>query len=303
MQSEATLNDFFWVLRMGSASQMTEHLRNSYTESERITMLNKDELMFDAGATRITTGRTPLMTACSGVDSQMVKVLLDFKADPNFQRKQCRKRKRCRHRNTTAPYDALSTAVAFGRLEIVRTLLYNKCHINAGPHLGCTSLFMACEIDNTNIVRVLLQSSADPNCTLWSNAMTPLMACRSNSVCSLLLESKASVNATDSNGQTALMHCSARDNSKAVARILLDSTCNMCVRDNAGETALSLAEKVGKDSGKPSTSAEILRNEAIVKTKFIRQKAQNAIIRDIFPAHPCLRYIGKEITRMLTYGK
>ena len=103
-----------------------------------------------------------------------------------------------------------------------------KYHSTHGkPGTIATPLYIACQLGQTEAVRVLLQHQADPNIPSSDNKKTPLMVACSNThaeVVKLLLAHKATdVEALDENHDTALRYASDQTSGTEIVRLLLES--------------------------------------------------------------------------------
>ena len=156
-------------------------------------------------------------------------------------------------------------------IEAVQEFLDNGSDVNLSNTLGWTLLFMATRLDNLELVELLLNRGADANAfsTSWSFfhkgsgyiavpvGTTPLMVASSNSLtvashnhkvafARLLLGAGADVNASNDDGQTALIYASTSAQTDLL-RLLLDAGANV---DDAtvrsGTTPLTWAAMVGE---------------------------------------------------------
>ena len=95
--------------------------------------------------------RTPLMIACSASNLKMVKLLLKAKADPNFYDK------------LTETFTVLGCAIMTSSPAIVNTLLIAGADPNARSMYLTAPLHFACLKGNLEIVNHLLKAKANPN--------------------------------------------------------------------------------------------------------------------------------------------
>ena len=95
---------------------------------------------------------SPLDSAVTGGDPEMVRLLIKGKADVNYKMR--------------GAHTALHTACTLGESEMasaIITLLINKgADVNAVTHFGITPLMNAVEADNTAAVSILIKHNADP---------------------------------------------------------------------------------------------------------------------------------------------
>ena len=95
-------------------------------------------------------GITPLEWAARKGHAEVVKVLLDNRADANVSR----------HVDGVTP---LYIAAQNGHTEVVKLLLNNKADVNASKHNGVTPLYLAAQNGHTQVVKLLLDNKADVN--------------------------------------------------------------------------------------------------------------------------------------------
>lgn len=98
----------------------------------------------------------------------------------------------------------LFDAVSFSHLEITRILLANGADVNAKtPRSKITSLHIAAQLLNYDMVELLLIKGADPN-SANSDGWTPLHYCmaKDDDISNLLIACGANPNAKDKYGQT-----------------------------------------------------------------------------------------------------
>ena len=118
----------------------------------------------------------------------------------------------------------------------------NKADVNGEGENGATPL--RCALDYHKIVRLLVESGADPNATTDDGDTVLLLAAKENHTEAIitLLDNGASVNMSDRVGVTPLMiasyygHCDA-------ARALLDGGADPLKKENDGLNALMFALK------------------------------------------------------------
>ena len=142
-------------------------------------------------------GITPLEWAARKGHAEVVKLLLDNKADVNVSR----------HTDGATP---LYVAAWNGHTEVVKVLLYNKADANISKHTdGATPLHVAAQNGHTEVVKLLLDNTAEVNASRNTGA-TPLYVAAQNGsakVVQLLLDKKADVNASRHTGATPLYNC------------------------------------------------------------------------------------------------
>jgi ankyrin repeat protein len=113
-------------------------------------------------------------------------------------------------------------------LELVKILIKQKLDLNQQDCEGRTALHYCCLLHNSKSILTLLVNSHNVNCNISDiNGDTPLLLASSTpsdssiDLCNILLEKgKASVHATNQNGDSAL-HCACRNGNDALAKLLV----------------------------------------------------------------------------------
>ena len=140
---------------------------------------------------------------------------------------------------------ALMEAVRRGHTEIMKTLIAAGADVNAVYRTGDLPLIMAARQrsyktppvePNAEVVQLLLAHGADPNAK-GSWGVTPLMAANTGAKVKLLVARGAALDATDDEGETALIKAASRGD-VAVVGALIDSGANVNAKDKKGSSAL-----------------------------------------------------------------
>ncbi|MDE2262462.1 MAG: quinoprotein dehydrogenase-associated putative ABC transporter substrate-binding protein [Gammaproteobacteria bacterium] len=142
----------------------------------------------------------------------------------------------------------------------IRFLVAHGASTEKGAPRGYTPLSLAIEEQQFDAAYTLIEAGADVNTAASKYRLTPLMVVASEpppgahslvrvlqnhgpmDVARALLAHKAKVNATDTEGVTALMIAAAHDNSPMIA-LLIQSGANPAMKSAAGETARDIAVK------------------------------------------------------------
>jgi cytohesin len=111
--------------------------------------------------------------------------------------------------------------------------------IDAVSELGRTALWLAAKEYRADVVEVLLQAGADVN-KADDDGSAPLSAATSAPIATMLIERGASVNATNTLGQTALL-CAAQEDRADVVGALLQAGADVNKADEDGFAPLSAA--------------------------------------------------------------
>ncbi len=180
--------------------------------------------------------RTPLMYACEYPRPEIVKLLLKYKADPNF-----------------VVGETGSTAMSFLLTQSIHNLGRGFKGGNQPPK------------DIRSILRMLLDGETDPNTPLDQQGNTPLIyvanmdyfAGLNNSLAEELIEGGADVNKSNLSGHTPLMIFALKGDEPehSLAELLLDNNANPSFTDAWSNTALMYAaSNTNKISGKKIAS-------------------------------------------------
>lgn len=173
--------------------------------------------------------RTPLMWACEYPKPEIVKLLLKYKADPNY-----------------VVGETGATAISY--------LLSKSIHHIHGSPQDMRKTY-------TTILRALFDAGLDANAPIDAAGNTPLIyvanlyyfADQNNTLAEELIEGGADVNRANLNGQTALMVFAAKGDEQehGIAELLLDNGADPSLTDKASNTALMYAASNNKKlSGK-----------------------------------------------------
>ena len=118
--------------------------------------------------------------------------------------------------------------------------------VNAVDNYGSTNLMTVCRWGDAAMVSFLLNHGAKVDEPRSPKGRTPLMvACAyysGVSICKLLIDKKADVNATDQTGVTPLM-LAAQSAKLDVVQLLLDRGADANKKDTKGQTALNYAQQ------------------------------------------------------------
>lgn len=177
---------------------------------------------------------TPLSQACSVRNDQLVKLLLDHGADPNF--------------GATSSESPLHTAVKRDSLPIVELLLEKNAKIYSDSLLSplylavqngnleitklllsrtspestscIASLEEAVKLGNTKIVKLFLDHGIDPNLSLKSLLVTAVEK-ENDKIVEILLKNKLKPKLTGFNSATSVLNKAIKNGSEKIVNILL----------------------------------------------------------------------------------
>ena len=188
---------------------------------------------------------TPLNDAVLYGDFEMVKVLLEYKADVN-----------ARNRRNATPIHRVPEGFWFFDIphhgpqmlvDIARLLLERGADLNAQDEYGKTPLHAAARRKTVEVLRVFLEHGANVGAQ-DHQGRTPLyeaVESRTVEFVRVLLEHGANVGAEDNQGRTPLHRAVEGGNTEAV-RVLLVHGANIGAKDNQGKTSLYEAAVYGR---------------------------------------------------------
>jgi len=156
-------------------------------------------------------GMTPLEWAVRTGNTEVVKTLLDCKADVNAGRH-------------TDGATALYVSAENGHRQVVEMLLDKKADVNARRQDGATPLHVSSENGHVDVVKMLLDKKADVNARRLDGA-TPLYVSAKNGhlqVVEMLLLDNAKVGAGRRTDGATPLHVSAENGHVNVVKMLLD---------------------------------------------------------------------------------
>jgi len=173
-------------------------------------------------------GSTPLMVACRYGHSDVVKVMLESKVDPNYvppgQEKNA----------PTGNANALTVAAASNHLEICQQL------IRAGGRVQAEALYHCAHLQNPCAVFQLLMERSgveinEPDEQGWTPLMIAVLFKQIELVRVILKNDKCNVNQKNGHGITAL-HCAYASGSNEIVQLLLnEGGADETIENNEGK--------------------------------------------------------------------
>ena len=185
-----------------------------------------------------TKGETALLIACLKRNEDVLIALLNAGADPNITDI---KRDTCLH-----------WAVSRGcSKETLLAIIDGGADVNAINRAGQTALMCAYGTENTVAISVLLNAGANPDIadvTGYTCLHVGVMSCSCKETLQELIDHGVDVNATDTEGQTALMVACLKGNENAIV-VLLNAGADPDIPDVTGHKCLQNASfgGCGKD--------------------------------------------------------
>ncbi len=174
---------------------------------------------------------TPLMIACCNDNSQLVKLLLQYKADPNIE--------------DIGKVTALMYGT--GNSTIFKMLLDHGADLNATDIFKNTMMHYACMIGNVRVVEIILSRNRDLINKINTNGKTPLMAASYSghlAVVKRLLKEHADPNIQTIYGSTPLL-CASIEGHLLVVQELLHHHADPNIQMSNGTTPLLLVSAQG----------------------------------------------------------
>lgn len=174
------------------------------------------------------TGYTALMVAAKIGDIDLMKQLIETKADVNAKTKS----------GTTA----LMLACNCGHTEAVRLLIEAGANVHHKNEYEETALGWAVDPDKPEIIKLLIDAKADFQAK-DDQGYTPLIVAAAKGcteIVKFLLEKQVEIDARNYNGDTALILAAKQGCTKAV-KLLIEAKADLDAKNNDGNTALILA--------------------------------------------------------------
>lgn len=197
-------------------------------------------------------GATPLMNAAVVGSVAAMKLLLDYKADPDL--------------TNSAGATALVWAAA--DLDRVRLLLERGADANAASERGRTALYVAARSDGSApIVKLLMQAGADPKASdaLKSTVLHAAALGNDTESVRLIIDAGADVNAADFAGFTPLIHAASNGNLDVV-RLLIAKGANVNAKTGDGSFQKVKNGAIALGYFTPLSSAAAFGGPELVKT-------------------------------------
>ncbi|KAL7935738.1 ankyrin repeat-containing domain protein [Trichoderma chlorosporum] len=205
-------------------------LRGHYMTTEALLQHGADPNIHDEDC------RTPLWTATIKDRTDICRLLLAHKADPNLLSHI--ERKESQQRDERTP---LIDAVNQENMELVRLLVENGADVNQYIDNKSTPLYSAAAWNVIEAARYLLSRNADPNLAM-SNGATPIWLAAKlgySEIVRLLAEAKADVHIADNTNEWTPIH--AVSDSAETVRILLEHGADINKTSKDWDTPFSLA--------------------------------------------------------------
>lgn len=240
---------------------------------------------------------TPLHVACLHSSIEVIKLLLENKADVNMidSTKRtalhyatlanrpdvvsiCIEHGANVNQQTSSGKTALMYAVQEKNMAIVKALLAAGADVTLKDLKGGAAieicLLSAGRKSNVHIIKALLEAGSDPNAENHSKA-TPLMLAAGTGqldVINLLLDAGVDINHEDNKGKTALHICCEHTRMTRAGRLLLSRGADINHKDHSGKTPLDKALQFSKiGTVMFLLQADCQRSPDLMKTEKIRE--------------------------------
>ena len=234
-------------------------------------------------------GFTALMASCLMGQLQIVKELLQAKANPNLQ-------------HEVSGDTALMWAVKCGYTDIVQELLKNGANPNISNQKGGRAIHIAvCSASTSNkenylkIIQLLIQSNADVNVLV--DEWTPLMIASTignSKVAELLIKGKAELNIKNKHGTTCLMIACTYGHNQ-LSETLLNFQADSKILNNNSQTAFTLAACSGNID---------LVKMLLHKTQPSQNEIEKGFIQACFKGHPnMISFLAKQLPQLTNIRK
>jgi ankyrin repeat protein len=134
-------------------------------------------------------------------------------------------------------FTALMYACDKNNIEIVKLLIENGSAINIQNNDGFTALMYACEKDNIEIVKLLIENDADINIQNNDGITALMIVCKKDNfeIAKLLIKNGADLNIQDGDGDTALMVACYKDNIE-ISKLLIENDADINIRNYDGKS-------------------------------------------------------------------
>ncbi len=279
---------YITVQAMLEANEKVNKTSNQNIKSKN-SMINKQEL---------SAGNSALNMAIIQKDSAIVKLLLQYGADPNILN-----------------YDgrtSLMYAVEKESMDIVKNLLKYKADPNKTHNKNrLNALHMAVLQRNKDIVELLLKYDADPNqkdSTGWTSLMKAVKKTHTK-IAKLLLDHGAKINEQENRENTAL-HQAVSNQDKEMVELLLEYGADPNIQNEDGWTPLILSAEYGlpqimkklinhgADLYRETLKGNTALRRAMFSKKIQSEKDRNKIIEMMIEVDP--RIIDYEGSRQIS---
>lgn len=144
---------------------------------------------------------------------------------------------------------ALLYACELNNLDLAKILIENGATVDVSDSSENTPLLHACKKNNFDLVQYLYQQGAKIYCRNKYNLQTPLMIACANPeslpIIRFLIQKGCNINATDNNKDTPLT-IACKNNNIEIVKFLLTQNVDVKIENSVGSTALSIAQYDGR---------------------------------------------------------
>ena len=223
------------ILVLDAQASINIQNRSGYTPLMKAVMSNREDVtraLLDLGANpniQDKFNRSPLIMAIKHNNADIVQMLLDAGADPNFDK-----------------YNILEgpilQASRKGNGRIVKMLSKAGADLNVQTQSGKTPLIMAIDQNHADVVQILIEEGANPNCEKQKIFNCPIIRAierRNKETIKILAEAGADLNIQDEEGYTPLMMTIQQKHTDGFFT-LLNAGADPRLKNKYGETVLKM---------------------------------------------------------------
>ncbi|GIZ02098.1 protein fem-1 homolog A-B [Caerostris extrusa] len=198
---------------------------------ERFTLLERHEIV-----SRIREGCAPLFLSCKKGNVEIVEYLIEV-CSADVEQRGMYEVPDDRSIHFVTPLWCASVA---GKLSVVKCLVEHGANVNSVSDTGSTPVRSACFMTHYDIVKYLVENSADILKPNYNGGTCLINSVQSVPLCEFLISHGAEVNAQDIQFKTAL-HYAIQEHRFETTKLLLDNGADPLIKSRYGDDALQTA--------------------------------------------------------------
>lgn len=210
-------------------------------------------------------GLTPLMVAAKNGFTDVIEILLEFNAEPDYA-------------NSNGKTSLMAACYA-GQEEAARLLRQHGASWETRDKNGLTAIHWCSDGGHDDLLLWVLKDGAPVDIEDNINGWTPLMriACLSGNddVAEVLIAKGANINKFDKSGKTVLMAASMNGHFNLV-RLLVDKGADIYLQNREGKTALEFARSMERHSIIKYLEFQVAKEEKQRKAKLLEEKMKES---------------------------